>query len=152
MYPLVIGMRKLQSDLQGMLDEWRKTRATPEMRSMNIDIMWRRHVIVTSVEGPYDDEVTYAISDLTYDQTEGDFETKTVYLGGRVLSEEKQDAVLRIYRRDLDRQLDADARAESLPKKHEEYLLDVHSTGCNVQQTGELYDLLEYVWERLVFR
>ena len=57
---------------------------------MNIDIMWRRHVIVTSGEGPYADEVTYAISDLTYDQIEGDFETKTVYLGGRVLPEENR--------------------------------------------------------------
>ena len=28
----------------------------------------------------------------------------------------------------------------------------MHLTGCNVQQTGELYDLLEYAWERLVYR
>ena len=92
-----LKMRKLQSDLQGMLDEWKKTRATPEKRSMNVDIMWRRHVIVTSGEGPYDDEVAYVISDLTLDQIERELTTKTVYPGGRVLADEKTDDVLRLY-------------------------------------------------------
>ena len=147
-----LSMRTLQSDLQGMLNEWRKTRATPEKRSRNTDIMWRRHAIVQSGEGTYDDDVTYVISDLTLDQIKHDLATKTVYLGGRVLAEEKPDDVLRLYWRDMGRQLDADARAAGLCQADEGDLMDVPLTGCNVQQKGELYDLLEYAWERLVYR
>ena len=29
--------------------------------------------------------------------------------------------------------------------------LDVRLVGCNVVQQGELYDLLEYYWQRLVY-
>ena len=47
-----LAEHKFRLDLQGVLDAWRNTRATPDTRSRHLDIMWKRRAVFKSGEGP----------------------------------------------------------------------------------------------------